>query len=110
MVFSTARIRCGKLAPDRYSGSRSTKTPYLSHLEELRQLGHPVQERLVDLQGFFALVLLHVKVFLCSPQRGERGGAERALSTILPCLGDENVSPQTDQTVKILHLNRFLGR
>lgn len=37
---------------------------YLCHFEKLGQLGHPVEERLVDLQSLFALVLLHVKVFL----------------------------------------------
>ncbi len=37
---------------------------YLSHFEELWQLRHPVKKLLVDVQSVFALVLLHVKVFL----------------------------------------------
>ena len=44
---------------------RRTNRRYLSHFEKLGQFGHPVEEGLVDLQGFFALILLHVKVFLC---------------------------------------------
>lgn len=42
----------------------TTKRRYLCHSEKLGQFGHPVEECLVDLQSFFALVLLHVKVFL----------------------------------------------
>lgn len=61
-----------RFAPDGYARLLSpprrrsgTNRPYLCHFEELRQFGHPVEESLVDLQSFFALVLLHVKVFLC---------------------------------------------
>jgi len=46
-------------------GDGRTNRHYLCHFEKLRQFGHPVEEGLVDLQSFFALVLLHVKVFLC---------------------------------------------
>ncbi len=45
--------------------SSTTNRRYLCHFEKLGQFGHPVEESLVDLQSFFALVLLHVKVFLC---------------------------------------------
>ena len=48
--------------------SGGTNGRYLRHFEELGQFGHPVEERLVDLQSFFALVLLHVKVFLCESE------------------------------------------
>lgn len=41
---------------------------YLCHFEELWELRHPVKELLVDVQGIFTLVLLHVKVFLCVPE------------------------------------------
>lgn len=51
--------------------SSGTDWRYLCHFKELGQFGHPVEERLVDLQSFFALVLLHVKVFLCVP--GKKG-------------------------------------
>lgn len=60
--LQTDTLASSLFLPRRRSG---TNRPYLCHFEELRQFGHPVEESLVDLQSFFALVLLHVKVFLC---------------------------------------------
>lgn len=67
-----------RFAPNRYSHrlyrcltpSKSGRTNgrYLRHFEKLGQFGHPVEEGLVELQSFFALVLLHVEVFLCVPE------------------------------------------
>lgn len=56
---------------------------YLGDFEELRQLCHPVEEFLVDVQRVLALVLLHVKVLLCGdrpPEAGLKGGS-RATET-----------------------------
>lgn len=38
---------------------------YLCYFEELRYPSHASEELLVDVQAFFTLGLLHVKVFLC---------------------------------------------
>ena len=62
---TTAEIRSGRIFAPSLRRSGGTNGRYLRHFEELGQFGHPVEERLVDLQSFFALVLLHVEVFLC---------------------------------------------
>lgn len=40
------------------------ETLYLRHLEKLRELGHPDKKPLVYFQRLFALILLHIKIFL----------------------------------------------
>lgn len=52
-------------------GLSRTNKQYLCHFQKLRQFCHPVEEVLVDLQCFFALILLHVKVFLCTAKEEE---------------------------------------
>lgn len=53
---------------------------YLCYFEELRYPSHASEELLVDVQAFFTLGLLHVKVFLCIFFFGAGGGNNNWIS------------------------------
>lgn len=52
---------------------------YLCYFEELRYPSHASEELLVDVQAFFTLGLLHVKVFLCFVFFWGEGGRKQQL-------------------------------
>lgn len=68
---------------------------YLCYFEELRYPSHASEELLVDVQAFFTLGLLHVKVFLCFVFFWGEGGGE----------GNNNWISNRDTFARVAHIS-----